>query len=203
MFTRRFSASTILVALLAQTSVSLAQQVLLEPNWDDAELQTYLASRGSEAPPLPGEPEPFNLPVLGLDVSGNAAPPPMGKSLEELLPDCAADEPVVAEAARDDSGSWYTLNYDWGCLAVSINGDRTSETDPGNAAPIPDGISGVDVTDEGEPGDAVSEVSVFVNRFGLPYLVSVECIGDIKDFCQDQARVVDLVSILVPVDGQP
>lgn len=189
------------VALFAQLVAfpALSAGVLLKADWADPLAVKYLKSDFA-APVLEAGQKPFLLPVLGL-VEGfeeaQPAPDVEGRfigstSLPLDWPPCAS-ELEQTPPVRDDTGTWYTRNYDLGCVQISINGDLNSESAPINSATDADKVLGAD--------DGVMTISV--SRFGVPYLIDVSCTDERKSLCDPKGNWQALVDRLAILEGQP
>lgn len=213
------SVSLVLAELLASGGTAVSQQ---PPSyWDSPAAQRYLASPAP--PPAFRPPDGANLrdataaqrfPVLGL-VHGFAQPSPPSNTRETFLepsasnppptwwPGCARAEPTVTRASSAD---WITLNYDFGCVHVSIGADVAepdassirSETLERNAERLGDRVSAVD--EAGDP-QKITSVAWDIKRNGVPNTVSIDCIGEGRTFCQDRAAQATLIARLSIVGG--
>src|SRR5262249_7519423 len=130
----------------------------------------------------------YSLPVLGLVRDFNN-PNPTGPLRDSFLnptlianeswwPKCASKE-AIETPADDNTGNWYVYNYDFGCIHISITGDRNSET----AVPpaLRDELADKKVDDKFHPDDEnsnpanVLSVSADIKRFNVPYVVHITC----------------------------
>jgi hypothetical protein len=192
---------------------------LLTPDWNSAPARAYL-ERDRAAEPAStragtssggGEQRALSLPVIGFFPGFNAAQLPPADQ-DRLInqtgtatldwPSCAVAPAAPGPVVRDDSGTWFTQNYDFGCVHVSINGDRNTDDTDANRARLPDGDAVGTVDDETDSGKAGS-LTIRVNRFGLPYLVSIECYDEIKALCQPNGPWQSLINRLSIVGGTP
>ncbi len=138
------------MVLSGLSSVALGQSALVDPGWDDPALTTYLdraTSRSSlgdrdiSEEIVSGS---FSLPVLGLaEVEGQGRdrsglgdtqfnPAAFAADIPDW-PECAVDVPKIVTVPEDPAGtpgsppgSWYVRNFDFGCVHLSIEGDRTA-----------------------------------------------------------------------------
>ncbi|KAB0681348.1 hypothetical protein [Aureimonas leprariae] len=154
-------------------SQSFAQNGLVDPGWSDPAFASYLdAARARGATgrdPFGGtvEAPTFTLPVLGLpgvegvgDAQERSASD--GAALSRNVPDwpsCASPDPTVvtvpespARSAGAPAGSWYTRTFDFGCVMVTLEGDRND----GGAA----------FADRSSPESGTADVSIFDENAG-------------------------------------
>jgi hypothetical protein len=222
MMTRETASLLLGVISVLASAISATQAELLTPDWGAPATARYLNARTqggrgvpwAESLERPGRS--FSLPVLGLAPDfqhpdpppatrerfiGGAAPPVR----PQWWPACAQPTPTVSRA-DDASGTWYTFNYDFGCIHVTITGDRNS------ASEVPAGLS-VDLaekrgdsrsaTDENNEPDKTFMRSHDIRRFNIPYSVSIECTEGSLAFCRDEAAQKVLLARLSIVDGAP
>ncbi|MDR9759349.1 hypothetical protein RJJ37_06830 [Rhizobium redzepovicii] len=208
---RPFSLSLVLASLEAGLAAGPAFADLLAPDWNAAAAKTYLARQGAAEPPGSGSAMAVSLPVIGFSSGFNDAElPPAAR--DKLInqadtapfawPSCAVAPASPGPIVRDDTGTWFTQDYDFGCVHVSVNGDRNTDDSDQNRARIPDGDAVGSVDDETDSGTAGS-LTIRVNRFGLPYLVSIECYDEIKALCQPTGPWQSLINRLSIVGGTP
>ncbi|TAW00050.1 hypothetical protein ELI24_17465 [Rhizobium ruizarguesonis] len=188
---------------------------LLIPDWNAAAAKAFLARDRAAEPGGTGSgggvERALSLPVIGFFPGFNAAqlPPDDRDRLINQTdtaaldwPSCAVTPSAPQPIVRDDSGTWFTQDYDFGCVHVSVNGDRNTDNSDANRARIPDGDGVGSVDDETDSGTAGS-LTIRVNRFGLPYLVSIECYDEIKALCQPDGPWQSLINRLSIVGGTP
>jgi hypothetical protein len=204
---RTLLVSTIVTGLTASPAFS----DLLTPDWNSPPARAYL-ERDRAAEPSTSDPgKPLNIPVIGFFPGFNEAQP--SAVLREKLinrndtaalnwPTCAVEPQQPTPIVRDESGTWFTQDYDFGCVLVSINGDRNTDDSDTSLARTPDGEAVASVEDETNSGLANS-LTLTVNRFGLPYVVSIECFDEIKSLCQPSGPWQALINRLSIVGGTP
>ena len=209
-----------LMALVAFLWTGAAQAgTLLNPDWSSPVARKYLSLHVAHAaqfeftlsfePHGPRSPD-FSLPVLGLVRGFQAANPaqatsnlfiaPLTVSTMGWWPKCATEKPIVGNAS-DLTRTWYSKSYDFGCLEVSISGDRNTSSDI--PASLRDDIHPTDdvfsVTDEGGNSTAIPPVTYDITRFGIPYSITIECYLESREFCRDfaaQKLLLDRLSII-------
>jgi hypothetical protein len=217
----RFWVPSLIVALFTLSpGASASAAELLQPDWSAAATLKYLAAKHADiatAAPLPenaqGQEDAFSLPVLGFkptfsqttvtpsmtdEFIGAAAPAP------GWWPTCASSL-EAPEIAKDDSGTWYSAEYDFGCITVSLYGDRNSSAPPtpeiGDilSEPLSDTPSTVDEVGSSTP---LSVTWQFV-RFSIPYVLTIDCNSDSAAFCGDPNAQRILIDRLAIVAGAP
>ena len=123
-------------------------------------------------------------------------------------PECAKADPQMTHI-RDETGVWYTDNYDFGCIIISVRGDRAfnpnlkipgvgpsrravgSECDPGPEPPRR--------AKEHEGDHRRFELQLTLNR--LPYTIAGECLEGAEEFCTDTRAQCVLVDRLIYLGG--
>jgi hypothetical protein len=206
----------------AQWQSLAAERGLLEPDWSDPAVararinpQTgALRAQAARSSSRTGE-APLSLPRWGF-----------GKTLDSLSteervvartatpagpvagwPKCAAKTPKT-EHIRDQSGVWYTDHYDFGCLVISVSGDRAFNPDVN----FPAGLAAADDcsaaahsaprTDNGE-GDARDRFELLISLNRLPYSIVGRCSQGAEAFCRNRAGQCALVGRLIFLEGGP
>jgi hypothetical protein len=217
----RFWVPSLIAAWLALSQAACADAAeLLQPDWSAAATSKYLSAKHANiatAAPLPdsaqGQQDAFSLPVLGLkptfsqttitpamtdEFIGAAAPAP------GWWPSCASSL-EAPEIAKDDSGTWYSAVYNFGCITVSLYGDRNSSAPPtpeiGDilSEPLSDTPSTVDEVGSSAP----LSVSWQFVRFSIPYVLTIDCNSDSAAFCGDPNAQRTLIDRLAIVAGAP
>src|SRR5262249_34852088 len=117
-------------------------------------------------------------------------------------PDCAAASPQV-DHVRDETGSWYTDTYNFGCLFLVVTGDRAFNPNlkiPSATPKAPDCEAGLR-TQSAPVGDREGrfEVQVLLNR--VPYTITGQCLEEARDFCSDRSAQCGLVDRLIFLGG--
>jgi hypothetical protein len=210
------------LSLIGFAANAAEQTTLLAPNWNAPEARRYLDSTArpnrfvSTLSAAAASNKTYTLPVLGLVRDFHnpnpaaavrnsfvaATSPPVA---EDWWPQCAKKD--AAETPADDAtGTWYTYNYDFGCLHVSITGDRNSHVDvpPALREELADKRSGDQTCPrDDDPTQVVSSVCYEINRFNVPYIVEIYCTQEGRAFCQDARAQKALLSRLSIVAGAP
>jgi hypothetical protein len=214
----RIIAAALIVAALG---APLQAQTPPAAYWESEAARRYLAA--PSPPPAFALPGGANLrdtsigqpfPVLGL-VRDFYNPAPASNTRETFLepnaatpaeswwPSCAKVDPAVSKA---ESAGWITVNYDFGCVHVSIAADVTdaqgtatrSETLQSNADRLGDRVS---AADEADDVTKITSVSWDINRNRVPNVVTIDCLGEGRSFCQDRAAQAMLIARLSIVGG--
>jgi hypothetical protein len=208
--------------MLSLVSSANAQTSLVSPDWSAPQLQKFLNSTtrangfDSSTGAATRDAKLYSLPVLGL-VRDFSNPNPTGPLRDSFLnpallaneswwPKCASKE-AIETPADDNTGNWYVYNYDFGCIHISITGDRNSETVVPPA--LRDELADKKVDDKFHPDDEngnpanVLSVSADIKRFNVPYIVHVTCTEEGKTLCQDAKAQATLLSRLSIVAGIP
>ena len=235
-----------MVMLIGAAAAAHAQPELVDPGWDEPAFAAYVdradarSALGDKAIAEEIVGGTFSLPVLGFarvegegrDRSGLGGTPfdPMAFSADiPDWPDCAADIPDIVTVPEDPSrtpgsppGSWYVRNFDFGCLHLSIEGDRTAL--PPEFASREFGESGtiaVSFFDEnaGEPMNvegrstlldetsglvSPASASVAITLGNLVYGLEVECLApEAYALCRNVAALTRLAQDVQVVGGRP
>lgn len=200
-----------------------AETSLVAPDWSAPQVQKFLSSPArasrfdSSAGAATRDAKLYSLPVLGL-VRNFQNPNPTGPLRDSFLnptlsivnqnwwPNCAKKE-AIETPADDNTGTWYAYNYDFGCIHISITGDRNSETIV--PAELRDELADKKADDQFHPDDEndnpanVLSVSAHIKRFNVPYIVHISCTQEGKALCQNAQAQTALLSRLSIVAGIP
>lgn len=235
-----------MVVLIGAAADVRAQSALVDPGWEDPAFSAYvdradarsaLGERAISEEIVDGA---FSLPVLGLaevegegrDRSGLGGTPfdPAAFAADVPdWPDCAAELPKIETVPKDPArtpgsppGSWYVRNFDFGCIHLSIEGDRNAS--PPGVASREFGDSGaiaVSSVDEnaGEAMDAEGRsalleatpglvtpvnASIAIKLGNLVYGLEVECLApEAYALCRNVAALTLLAQKLQVVGGRP
>ena len=118
-------------------------------------------------------------------------------------PSCAKPS-ADPKPVTDKSGLWYTDTYDYGCVVISISGDRSAKPDQSFPAGVmlPEECSNqsaVDSTDTDTRGRFDMQISL--NR--IPYEIVGRCSEEAEAFCRNRAARCALVGRLILRGGRP
>jgi hypothetical protein len=196
--------------------VQAGERALLEPDWADPRLVQPRAAFERRARPreTTGE-RALSLPHWGFaqkiahpdadERSRSLAP--AAAAAASPFPSCAAEPPKV-QTVRDETGSWYTDSYDYGCLNISVSGDRNF--DRALKPPVPEGAA---VTPdcpaqpqqvspaEEEDSDTKGSFELQITLNNLPYTISGQCFEGAEGFCRDRVAQCALVDRLIFMEG--
>jgi hypothetical protein len=198
-------------------SPGLAAERVLDPDWNAPEvikagkaLESQRTARTS--PDVSRDAEiPLSLPRWGLsDRIDQPTSDEQSRSRAGLLsgsipawPSCAKPT-AVPEPVTDGSGLWYVDNYNYGCVEISIRGDRSIQ--PGRSFPtdvrLPDECadqSGVDSIETDTRGRFDMQLSLN----GIPYDIVGHCSDEAEAFCRSRAARCALVGRLILRGGSP
>jgi hypothetical protein len=203
----------------ANFQVLAAERGLLDPDWNDpgvarARNNLQLAPR-SIAPPTAAGEVPLSLPRWGFGQKidshtseertlARAAPP----TAVPAWPNCATKTPKTSRG-RDKTGVWYSDDYDFGCIIITVSGDRAFSPD----LKFPSGLTATDDCSEQAraappPADDSEsdnrgrfELQISLNR--LPYTIVGRCLEGAEAFCRSRAAQCTLVGRLIFLGGSP
>jgi hypothetical protein len=194
-----------------------AERGLLEPDWNEPALAKARAAmvnaarvaaprieaREAETPlslPRWGFGSNISRPTIEEQARARTALPTRAVS---AWPVCAAQSAEPKEV-RDKTGLWYSDHYDYGCLVISISGDRTFAQD----LAFPTGVTASDDCADQSPIDTTDsdtrgrfELQLSLNH--IPYTIVGRCSGDAETFCRNRVAQCALVGRLVLRGGQP
>jgi hypothetical protein len=210
----------------AQSQSFAAERGLLAPDWNDPSLSR--ARKNLEAAPRSLAPHtlaprstaregeiPLSLPRWGLGQridNLNSAERALSRSAVSIgapvaWPKCAARTPKT-EYVRDKTGVWYSDQYNFGCIIISISGDRAFNPDlkfP-TGLTVPDDCSeearAAPPVDDSE-GDAHGRFELQLSLNRLPYTLSGSCLQGAEAFCRNRAAQCALVGRLILLEGSP
>lgn len=242
----RYPFVPIMAVLIGAAADVHAQSALIDPGWEDPAFSAYvgradarsaIGERAISEEIVDGA---FSLPVLGLaeiegegrDRSGLGGTPFNPAAFAANVPDwpdCAAEVPDIVTVPEDPArtpgsppGSWYVRNFDFGCIHLSIEGDRTApppgvvSRDLGESGTIAvstfDENAGEAINAEGRsalpeqtPGFVTpANASVAVTLGNLVFGLEVECLApEAYALCRNFAALKLLAQKLQVVGGRP
>ena len=217
-------AAFILISLAVAAAPAYGQGELVQPIWSAPAPAKYLADNSQSAGFATGSNEfgrldSFSLPVIGLQ-EGFASKQPSQALADSFIGENAGSElaakgdwwPLCAgplpqpQLARDSSGTWYAGTYDFGCLQVTIVGDRGTSQSPSqelsNELSEPSSNPSSPTDETGDPEDVYSVVLDTV-QFGVPYTLTIDCNDDSKSLCRDRGDQLVLLSRFTIRAGRP
>ena len=105
----------------------------------------------------------------------------------------------------DRSGFWYTDTYDYGCVVISISGDRAA--DPNQSFPagmsVPDECADPNAPDTPETDDTRGRFELQLSLNRIPYTIEGNCSKEAEAFCRNRAGRCALVGRLILRGGSP
>ncbi|WP_128970311.1 hypothetical protein [Bradyrhizobium tropiciagri] len=194
-----------------------AERVLLDPDWNSPELakaknalESQRSARSSESVSRDAE-LPLSLPRWGL--SGRIDQPTSNEQSRARSGELSGSIPAWPSCAKtlaepkpvtDGSGLWYTDTYDYGCVVISISGDRSAKPDQDFPTDVrtPDECSdqsGLDSTETDTRGRFDMQLSL--NR--IPYEIVGRCTEEAETFCRNRAARCALAGRLILRGGSP
>lgn len=194
-----------------------ADRVLLDPDWNDpgvAKARTALESARAARPSGDTNRDagiPLSLPRWGMgnridrpttdEQSRARAALPSGSI--PAWPSCAKPS-AEPQPLTDKSGLWYIDTYDYGCVVISISGNRASKPDQSFPAGVtlPDECSDPSAVDSTETDTRGRfEMQLSLNR--IPYKIEGHCSDEAEAFCRNRAARCALVGRLILRGGSP
>jgi hypothetical protein len=216
--------TTCFTGLVAQFHGLAAERALLEPEWNDPVIARARNNPQLAPPPAPqtlaGEGQaPLSLPRWGFakkidDLtseerarSRTTLSAAVASSAVVGWPKCAT-KTAKTEHVRDKTGVWYSDHYNFGCLIISVSGDRAFNPDlklPTSAAAADDcsdrARSASSVDDAESDARGRFELQISLNR--LPYTIAGRCSKAAEAFCRNRAAQCALVTRLIFLEGNP
>jgi hypothetical protein len=209
--------------LAAQFQSFAAERGLLDPDWNDpvvarARNNLLLAPR-SIAPPTSANREgeaPLSLPRWGFGQKIDSHTPEeraLARTVQPTAtlpawPTCANKPPKTGHV-RDKTGVWYSDDYDFGCIILTVSGDRAFSPE----LRFPSGLKATDDCSEQArsappPADDSEsdnrgrfELQISLNR--VPYTIVGRCLEGAEAFCGNRAAQCMLVGRLIFLGGAP
>jgi hypothetical protein len=194
-----------------------ADRALLDPDWNDpgvAKARSALESARAARPSADANRDaniPLSLPRWGLGNRMDRPTPDEQSRARAALP--SGNVPAWPSCAKatadpkpltDKSGLWYTDTYDYGCVVISISGDRAANPDQSFPAGIslPDECSDPNAVDSTETDTRGRfELQLSLNR--IPYTIEGQCSEEAELFCRTRAGRCALVGRLILRGGSP
>lgn len=204
--------ATLLAASALALTAAAQSQALLAPDWNDpavARANENLKKqerRGINERSAPADD--LSLPRWGFSQDmrkSNSAERSRSRSIEApsanlRWPACARAN-VQPKPVSDQSGNWYTDNYDFGCIFLSITGDRTYNPNikaPDSAARTADCEDSTDAAkDVAKGGDREGRFDLSLRLNGIPYTITGQCFTGALPFCRDRKAQCALVDRLI------
>ena len=202
----------------ARSQQAAGKRSLLPVEWGNTNLSRAMAGAKSQAASNAAGKNPaarrlqaasskLSLPRLGLGQSLSTFSPversrALSASTDSAAPAALSTWPTCAKLnsvkrLEADDGTWYTDTYDYGCIEVTVSGDRNIGR---TAAPEvdkaePDCLLG----GSDEPGsDTLHSFNIETILFKIPYSISGTCLSVAADsFCRDRRAQCALITRLI------
>lgn len=207
---RAASSSAILaVALLCTGALAQAADKLIEVQWSDPEIRSFVASNAqprSLGPAADDQLSRLRLPVLAFE-----ATPGVVEKTFRLGPRPATERDVVMD---EENPVWYQLVERHGDITVSVSADlRVQHEFSPDKFPIyenksrgaaPQAGPVVSVFDDRDSGGEEGFLAEYtVTRYGVPYTVTIECTEAAKDECRDTTQIAKDAELLTLIRATP
>jgi hypothetical protein len=207
------------ITVTVSPSIS-ADRMLLDPDWDDPGLtkaRTAMESARAARPSASADAArdadvSLSLPRWGLanridrptaDEQSRARRDDLPSGSISGWPSCAKPSADL-KPLTDKTGLWYSDTYDFGCVVISISGDRSAKPDmnfPDGAAP-PDECSDQSAVDSNET-DTRGRFDMQFSLNRIPYEIVGRCSDEAEIFCRSRAARCALVGRLILRGGSP
>jgi len=197
--------------VLVLSPVIAAERNLLDPDWNDPAVAKARSAIESAGRARTGADERLSLPRWGMGNRIDRPTPDEQSRARMALPSgsipawpACAKPSADPQPLTDKSGLWYRDSYDYGCVVISISGDRTAKPDQNfpDGAMLPDECSdrsAADTTEDDTRGRF--EMQLSLNR--IPYEIVGHCSDEAEDFCRNRAARCALVGRLILRGGSP
>lgn len=201
----------IMAAALVCASVSFSQAAgkLIEVQWSDPEIRSFVASNA--APRSLGPAADDQLAKLKLPVLAFEATPGVVEKTFRLGPRPVTERDVVMD---EENPVWYQLVERHGDITVSVSADlRVQHEFSPDEFPIYENTSRgaspqtgpvVSVFDDRESGGEEGYLAEYtITRYGVPYTVTIECTEAAKDECRDTTQIAKDAELLKLIRATP
>jgi hypothetical protein len=195
-------------AVLALSGSASAADNLLEVQWSDPEIKKFVANA---APPRSlGPTEDDQLAKLKLPVLAFEATPGVAENTFRIGPRPETERNVVMDEANP---VWYQIVERYGDVTISVSADLRVQHEFPDTFPIYENKSAgaaaqagpvVSVFDDRASGGEEGYLAEYtINRFGVPYTVTVECSVEAKDECRDTTQISKDSELLTLIRATP
>jgi hypothetical protein len=199
--------SVVLIVAGAATLASAADK-LIAVQWTDSEIKDFVANSApprSLGPTADDQLSKLKLPVLAFD-----ATPGLVENTFRLGPRPATERDVVMDEANP---VWYQIVERYGDVTVSVSGDlRVQHVFPDSfpiyenksAGAAPQAGPAVSVFDDRASGGEEGYLAEYtINKFGVPYTITVECSQEAKAECSDTTQIARDSELLKLIRATP
>lgn len=197
-----------LAAILALAGRASAADNLLEVQWSDPEIKKFVANA---APPRSlGPTEDDQLAKLKLPVLAFEATPGVAENTFRIGPRPETERDVVMDEANP---VWYQIVERYGDVTVSVSADLRVQHEFPDTFPIYENKSAgaaaqagptVSVFDDRASGGEEGYLAEYtINRYGVPYTVTVECSVEAQEECRDTTQISKDSELLTLIRANP
>lgn len=192
--------------LTASSVIAHADDKLIKVDWESPEVRGFIMQRQSAAPTAAGPLDKVRLPVLAFA----QAPGLVQNAFPGLGPQPMGERTVSTD---DANPVWYQIVDTYGDVSVSVQADLRVQhempadykiydtTPPGGAPQAGPQVSVFDAAAEEGMEGFIAEYTI--EKFGVPYTVTIECSAATKERCADQAQIVKDSMLLTIVAASP
>ncbi|WP_295558039.1 hypothetical protein [uncultured Hyphomicrobium sp.] len=195
------------VSMLAALGARAADK-LIEVQWTDPEIKNFVSTATpprSLGPSADDQLSKLKLPVLAFDST-----PGVVENTFRLGPRPATERDVVMDEANP---VWYQIVERFGDVTVSVSGDLRVQhvfpdsypvyenKSPGAAAQAGPTVSVFD--DRASGGEEGYLAEYTINKFGVPYTVTVECSVEAQEECRDTTQIAKDSELLKLIRATP
>jgi len=202
------------LALTLSPVLAADSRALLDPDWNDpgvAKARNALERAAGPSGLVKDAEAPLSLPRWGLSSRIDRPTSDEQSLARTALPSASLPAwPSCAKPAADPTpvtdpsgrGLWYTDTYDYGCVVISISGDRSAKPDqsfPAGVTP-PDECTDQSASTESDTRGRF-DMQLSLNR--IPYEIVGRCTDEAEAFCRSRAARCALVERLILRGGRP
>lgn len=205
---RSIAAGVVTVMSAASVTFALAADKLIEVQWNDPEIKNFVASgtpSRSLGPTADDQLSKLKLPVLAFEST-----PGVVQNTFRLGP----RPEIVRDVVMDEENPvWYQIVERYGDVTVSVSADLRiqhvfpetyvvyEKKSPGAAAQSGPTVSVFD--DRASGGEEGYLAEYTINKFGVPYTVTVECTAEAKEECRDTTQISKDSELLKLIRADP
>ncbi len=186
-----------LVALVSAAAPLKAADKLIDVQWTDPEIKSFVSAAAANPPRSLGPTADDQLSKLKLPVLAFEATPGVAENTFRLGPRPATERDVVMD---EENPVWYQIVERYGDVTVSVSGDlRIQHVFPEGTFPIYENTSrgaapqagpAASVFDDRNEGGEEGYLAEYtITKYGVPYTVTVECTLQAKDECRNTTQI--------------
>lgn len=207
---RAASRSAILAAaLIGAAAAAQAADKLIEVQWSDPEIRSFVAEKAPTRSLGPAEDD--KLAKLKLPVLAFEATPGVVERTFRLGPRPATERDVVMD---EDNPVWYQIVESYGDVTVSVSADlRVQHEFSPESFPVyenkargaaPEAGPTVSVFDDRDSGGEEGYLAEYtITKYGVPYTVTIECTEEARDECRDTTQIARDAELLKLIRATP